>query len=102
MYLIQLLLPRYDKDKKPHPRKLFDEVSSLLVQSFGGVTLYQNAPADGLWDDGQEVSYDSIIIVEVMIAVPDKEWWKRYGQKLEHDFDQEKLIIRAIPFENFN
>lgn len=45
MYLIQILLPLYDNDKRPFTKQAFDRVRDELANKFGGVTAYRNSPA---------------------------------------------------------
>jgi hypothetical protein len=40
MYLIQLLLPLYDNEKRPFTRLDFDSVRKDLTERFGGVTAF--------------------------------------------------------------
>jgi hypothetical protein len=51
MHLVQLLLPLYDNEGKPFASTLFGAVRAELTKRFGGLTAYQRAPAEGLFDD---------------------------------------------------
>jgi hypothetical protein len=97
VYLIQLLLPVYDNDKRAFPRAYFDQVRSELTQQFGGVTAFVRSPAVGFWKDNQEdITRDDVIMFEVLTDDLDSSWWKSYRQKLEKRFRQENILIRAI------
>ena len=100
MYLVQLLLPLYDNEKQPFERAAYDRVRNELAHSFGGVTAFRRAPAEGVWQDGGgAVSRDDIVIFEVMAEQLDRTWWARYRTELARRFRQEELIIRASEVE---
>lgn len=100
MYLIQLLLPLYDNDKRPFARVEFDRVRAELVACFGGVTAYLRAPAHGAWEAGDgEVSHDDVVILEVMAEQLDREWWRAFRTRLERHFQQDELVVRAHAIE---
>ena len=89
MYLVQLLLPRYD-----------DEVSRELTERFGGMTAYARAPAKGEWKPAPgETVHDDIVVYEVMVETLEREWWSAYRERLEQRFDQEELIVRTHEIE---
>ncbi len=99
MHLVQLLLPLKARDGKPFPRSSFRKIREVLTARFGGLTAYTRAPAEGLWDGGDEVALDDIVIYEVMVTELDREWWAEYRQGLEREFDQEELVVRAETIE---
>lgn len=100
MHLVQLLLPLMDPDGKPFPRSQYRKIREMLTERFGGLTAYTRAPAEGLWDVGDdEVALDDIVIYEVMVADLDREWWRQYRVELEEAFDQEELVVRAQEIE---
>lgn len=94
MHLIQILLPLMDD--KAASASLFGELRHELTSKFGGLTLYRNAPAQGLWEDDGDVHEDVIVVAEVMVDDVDREWWGRYRKELEARFDQEEIAIRAL------
>lgn len=97
MYLVQLLLPLYDNDKRAFPRAYFDQVRHELTHRFGGITAFVRSPAVGLWKDGeQDLTRDDVVMFEVMADHLDDSWWKRYRQKLENSFQQENIVVRAL------
>ena len=99
MYLVQLLLPLRDPDGKPFPRAFYRQVREVLTERFGGLTAYTRAPAEGLWDHGDDVERDDIVVYEVMADGLDRAWWTDYRAALERQFDQEELVIRAQSIE---
>ena len=66
MHLVQILLPRADNSGKPFPKQDFELLKEELARQFDGVTAYLQAPAEGLWRQGQKSSDDDIVIFEVM------------------------------------
>lgn len=96
MYLIQLLLPLHDNERREFPKEEYTAVRSELTERFGGITVYTRAPAVGLWKaNGNSTSRDDIVIFEVMSDELDADWWRDYKHQLEKRFRQEMLVIRA-------
>lgn len=95
--LIQLLLPLYDAAGKPFPAGYYQRVKDKLVKEFGGVTVYTQSPASGLWkDDDQNIVKDRIIIYEVMAGRSDQAFWHKYKKQLQSKFNQDEIIIRQL------
>jgi hypothetical protein len=99
VFLVQLLLPRYDNDGQPFDGRLFGVVRQELIAQFGGVTAYTRAPARGAWEDDGDVVRDDILIYEVMVEELDRRWWAEYRETLRRRFDQDELIARAMRIE---
>jgi hypothetical protein len=99
MHLVQLLLPLMDPDGKPFPRSQYRKIRKELTERFGGLTAYTRAPAEGLWDEGDEVEFDDIVVYEVMVPDLDRQWWADYRARLEVAFEQEELVVRAQAIE---
>jgi hypothetical protein len=99
MYLVQLLVPLYDNEKRPFEQRELDGVRSELAENFGGATSYRRSPAEGIWKEGNEVGRDEIIIFEVMTEYLDRSWWAKYRAGLEKRFRQEVLVIRSTEME---
>ena len=97
MFLVQLLLPIRDESGAPFPRAHYDTLARELTEHFGGVTAYTRAPASGLWEEpsGEKVR-DDIVIYEVMADALDDAWWTTIRQRLEGQFEQQELVIRAL------
>jgi hypothetical protein len=99
MYLIQLLLPLRKNDGSPQPGALFGEVRDELMERFGGLTSFSRAPAEGLWDSGDSVDRDQVIVLEVMADELERDWWRDYRAQLEPRFVQDEIMIRASVVE---
>jgi len=69
------------------------------VDRFGGLTAYNRAPAQGLWNDDGGVERDEIVVYEVMADDLDPAWWAAYRTGLAQRFDQKELVVRAQPIE---
>lgn len=94
-YLIEILLPLYDEDKKRFPEDLFAKVKEELTKHFGGLTCHSRSPAIGLWKKKGEVEVDQIIVYEVITDQLDRTFWAMYRGTLEHRFHQESIIVRS-------
>lgn len=101
MWQIQIFLPIYMDSCEPFPDEFFGEIKTELTDKFGGLTMYTRAPAKGLWkgDEGKVVK-DDIAIYEVMAHEIDRGWWKGCRVKLEKQFEQAEIIIRAWQIES--
>jgi hypothetical protein len=98
--LIELLLPLYDNDGVAFGRELYAQVRRELTDTFGGVTAHLQAPAEGLWEDGDgRIHRDRVVIVEVMAETLDRAWWTRYRDALLVRFRQDALVVRATGIE---
>lgn len=100
MHLVQLFLPLRDNAGSPFPRALFDQVRAELVGRFGGVTAFVRSPALGLWEDGEgDVQRDEVVLLEVMAAQLDPDWWRVYREQLERRFRQDEVLVRATAMQ---
>ena len=100
MYLVELFLPLRDNDGRAFPQAEFEAVERELTERFGGVTAYPRAPAAGLWKASpRETVADDLLVCEVMVKELDPAWWKAYRERLEHVFQQERIIVRAREME---
>lgn len=100
MFLVQILLPLYTNNRQLFPDPLYDDVRETLTERFGGVTAYQRSPALGHWKQTDAVVVrDDIVVFEVMLETLDRLWWSNYREQLRQTFQQEKLIVRALPIE---
>lgn len=100
MYLIELLLPVYDNEGRRFTADAFAAVRRTLVDTFGGVTAHVQAPAVGLWENPEGgVTRDEVVIFEVMTDSLDRAWWSAYRTRLQHDFPQQEIVLRATPVE---
>lgn len=96
MHLVQLFLPLHDNDGVRFSLDFYRQVRNELVERFGGVTAYTQAPASGLWQENEESTVrDDLVIYEVMTEDLDPAWWSQYRSMLEMRFRQEQMVIRA-------
>src|SRR5688500_11832651 len=99
MHLVQLLLPLEDSNGQPFPAAQFDQIAHELTERFGGVTAYARSPAEGRWKEGADTTHDDIVVIEVMVEELDRQWWAVLRKRLEADFRQDEIVIRAQPME---
>lgn len=100
MFLVQILLPLYDRAGARLPRAVFERVAAELTEGFGGMTAYANSPARGLWEDGAgQAQHDDIIVHEVMTETLEEAWWANYRSVLEGRFSQDQVVIRALKMQ---
>jgi hypothetical protein len=96
MMLVQLLLPLYDGEGRRFDQAQFEVVVRELTERFGGLTAYARSPAAGLWqDEPGRTQRDDIVVYEVMVEALDRAWWKGYRERLEREFRQKELVVRA-------
>ncbi len=96
MTLVQILLPLFDNDGNRFEHDRYQAVRKHLIEQFGGLTAYTQAPATGLWEtDENAVIRDDIVVYEVMTDALDRNWWVSYRKELELRFQQESLVVRA-------
>lgn len=97
MHLVQILLPVYDNEGTALPKLEFRRVSGELAHKFGGLTAHTQAPAEGVWTQGENANpmHDEIVIFEVMTETLDRDWWADYRRQLERRFRQKEVVIRA-------
>jgi hypothetical protein len=95
MNLIQILLPVADNSGEPFPPHQFAGLKQELLDRFGGVTVFSQGPAEGFWQGENGTSRDQIVIFEVMTDELDEPWWRDLRARLEADFRQDEVVIRA-------
>lgn len=99
-HLVQLLLPMYDADGEAFAAAHYAGIRQHLTERFGGFTAYSRAPGVGVWsDDRGRAQRDDIIVYEVMCEELDRAWWDEYRTSLEQLFEQDELVVRALPME---
>ena len=100
MFVVEIFLPLKRGDGSPQPGRLFGSLRAELVERFGGLTAFTRAPGEGLWDDGDDhVERDEIVIFEVIAEELDRGWWSALRERLERDFGQDEILIRATGAE---
>jgi hypothetical protein len=96
LYLIQLFLPLRDNAGRVIARRNFDVLTDELTLRFGGMTSYSRAPAKGLWKQpGRRTQRDDVIVYEVQSPKLERRWWHARRLKLQKDFRQQEILIRA-------
>ena len=98
MELFQIVLPLYDNAGAQLPRALYSQTLSELTDAFGGATAFTRSPAEGFWEDPSgRVQRDDVIVVEVLVERGNATWWAEYKTRLAGRFEQETILIRALP-----
>lgn len=97
MYLVEFFLPLHDRTGVPFEPRRLRAVRDALVERFGGVTVQSRAPAQGLWQDqpGDAPERDDVIRFEVIVPHLDRTWWREWRARLEREFGQEQVMVRA-------
>jgi hypothetical protein len=95
MYLVQIVLPLADQNGRAFPEDLYDTLAADLTEAFGGVTSYLRSPAEGRWKQGSTTQRDGIAVVEVAVDELDRSYWKALRRRLENDFKQDEIMLRA-------
>jgi hypothetical protein len=100
LHLVQILLPLFDNAGKAFPDRKYRDVTHELTDRFGGVTAYTRAPAEGRWqDDADRVRHDDIVVLDTMVERLDRSWWAAYRVALQATFEQDEIVVRAMPIE---
>ena len=102
MVLIQLLLPT----KFPNGTASQEATAAMadtrreLAETFDGLTAYVRSPAKGTGTaPNGRTEQDDVVMVEVVTARFDREWWRTYANTLAARFRQEVVHVRAMPIE---
>jgi hypothetical protein len=95
MQIIEIFLPLRRGDGSEIDPKEIREIVEDLAGRFGGATAFTRAPASGLWESGSGLEKDEVIIVEVMTKSLNRDWWHSLRLRLERQFQQERIMMRA-------
>jgi hypothetical protein len=95
MHIVEIFLPLTDNQGNAFGAELFGKVRAELVERFGGLTAFTRSPAEGIWEEGGEVTRDEIVIFEVMADSLDRRWWQAFRRRLDRNFRQEEIVVRA-------
>ncbi|QQN62192.1 hypothetical protein JIR23_21635 [Bradyrhizobium diazoefficiens] len=95
MYLVEKLLPLSGNEGWPFDSEKFCRLRETLTERFGGLTAFTRSPAQGTTREGDKTVRDEIIVFEVLTEILDESWWISYRRRLETDFQQDKIIVRA-------
>ena len=102
MFLIQILIPLTDNEGKKFSSEKFSSVKDILMKKFGGLTVFSQAPAVGLWEKTKkEVLRDQIVVFEIMTKKKKYNWWKDFRKWLEKEFEQDLLLSGYLPWNVF-
>jgi K+-sensing histidine kinase KdpD len=93
MFLFQILVPVDQRHRHQSKLSLY-QIKHELTQQFGGVTVYAQSLAEGLWEDARRIAMDRIAIIEVMSKTRKLRWWRHYKGKLEARLEQKEIVIR--------
>lgn len=95
MHLVEILLPLNDNEGRPFDPEKFSALRDRLTERFGGLTAFTRSPAQGTTREGNKTVRDEIIVFEVLTETLDEFWWTSCRRRLETDFRQDKIIVRA-------
>jgi hypothetical protein len=96
VYLVQILLPVQDARGERYSKSLYNDLARDLTTRFGGLTAYTQAPATGYWEEGPgRTLKEPVVIYEVMVDDIERTWWAALRERLEIEFSQEELVVRA-------
>jgi hypothetical protein len=100
MHTVEILLPLADNEGRRFEPELYARVREELVETYGGLTAFTRSPAEGVWEaeEGRR-SRDDIVVFEVMSDYLDRAWWRRFRERLERDFRQDEIVVRAREVE---
>ena len=71
-HLVEILLPLKAASGEDFPAAYYDDLAKELVATFGGVTSFLRAPAEGRWHDAGSTEHDDIVVIEVMAPTFDR------------------------------
>lgn len=95
--MVQLFLPYFDPDGRQFPRSYYNGLKQQLVEKFGGISMYEQAPITGLWKENEQaVQRDRLMIFEVMATTIDVDYWRALKEKLQKKFRQQEVLIRRM------
>jgi|SRR5947209_5385965 len=95
MHLIEILLPLRDNNGHAFGAHKYASVRNYLTERFGGMTAFTRSPAEGTTAGDGGTVHDDIVVFEVMTETLDLEWWQAYRQRLEREFRQDEIVVRA-------
>lgn len=85
-YLIEIFLPLADNLGRRFPPEKFAEMAEELKRQFNGVTVYDRKPARGKTQHSTDADLE-------------RTWWASYRARLEQEFKQDEILIRAMRIE---
>jgi hypothetical protein len=97
MQIVEVFMPLETGSGVPVEPEIIEGIVGGLADRFGGATAFTRTPAEGLWDQGDRIQKDRIVIIEVMVEEVNEVWWKDYRGRLEAEFEQDEVLIRVTP-----
>jgi hypothetical protein len=95
MHLVEILLPLQDNSGQSFEAERYADVRLQLTERFGGLTAFTRSPAQGITTESGTPVHDEIVVFEVMTEALDVSWWGKYRLRLEREFRQDQILIRA-------
>ena len=68
-HLVEILLPLTDASGTPFPAAYYDALAKELVTTFGGVTSFLRAPAEGRWHDAGSTEHEGGVVRSGLVDV---------------------------------
>lgn len=94
LHLVKIYIPLASNSGVAFAPEKFSAVKKELLDQFGGLTAFTQAPADGLWEqNSNSLDHDKIVIFEVLTKTLNPRWWDKYRKKLEQEFSQDSIQI---------
>lgn len=96
---IEIYLPLEFNDHRPIPGNKYIVLQRELLKRYGGVTSTQRQfPLEGVWQSGNEVYLDRVIVFSVMDFRDDSQaeclrHLERLKERLKKSFDQLEILI---------
>jgi hypothetical protein len=97
MHLVEILLPLQDNSGQSFDFEKYADVRQELTERFGGLTAFTRSPAQGITTESGKPVHDEIVVFEVMAESLDASFWGSYRVRLEREFRQDHIVIRASP-----
>jgi hypothetical protein len=97
MYLVQILLPLYEKRGKRVGRPLFRATAKSASEGiWRRYRLHPRRRKDS-GDAGSGFDGDDIVVYEVMADKADRAFWRTRRCDLQKAFGQDEIVVRAVP-----
>ncbi|WP_316812334.1 inorganic diphosphatase [Pedobacter heparinus] len=98
--LVEIFLPLRNARGEVFPEKIYAELRKELTTKFGGLTEYSRNPVKGFWKPGKgNIEHDELLVIEVMCAEIDPEFWDKLKLRLLKIFKQDSIVIRCSQIE---
>jgi len=91
--LVQVFLPFSSTTRQ---KKKISSLEKILIDQFGGVSVYAQSPVSGKWQDDNHTEKDQMIVFEIMVPFLEVDFWTSLKLKLQKDFRQKEILIRHL------